>query len=155
MKYIKLIILAAFLSTMFTGCSYVSDMVEGRITDRASFTATATYSGSVITINWDNSDWSSDFAGIEIYRSSKPNDEYATYTLVANKISHPAKDLDNPQTSSFSYPVSLPSGVYFYRVGYIHWDKIDEDNPYIRSNTTYPHYTEIDAISGYAKVVIP
>ncbi len=152
MKYIKLLIIAAFLSTIFTGCSYVSDMVEGAITKRASFTATAVYSGGNVIVSWDKTDSSDKFAGIEIYITPTANEEAANYNLVASRY-YPASNptLANGQTTSFS--VTAPASgatpqIYFYRVGFIHWDD-DVDR------TNYDAQTEIDAISGYAKVIIP
>ncbi len=174
MKYIKLIIFAAFLSTMFTGCSYVSDMVEGKITDRASFTVTAVYNGSSVNLTWDNTDFSDNFAGIEIYRTFKKNDEYSQYDLVASKYYPSPSDLDSGSTTTFTdsslttYHNSTPAsnldskGVYFYRVAFYHWDKSrdertpangysDPDNP---NMDNYYDKTNIDAVSGNARVVI-
>jgi len=154
MRYIKLIIIAAFLSTMFTGCSYVSDMAEGAITERASFSVTANYNSTthVVNLSWDKTDSSNDFAGIEIYVTSKPNDEYASYELVASKDFNNI-NLESPTTTSYTYTLTaftiptFSTGTYFYRVGIINWD--DEDS------SDYNTETNIDAISGYAKVVIP
>ena len=167
MKYIKLIILAAFLSTMFTGCSYVSDSIEGRITDRASFTATAEVNGNDVIITWDKIDTDQDFAGIEIYRSKNANDEYAEYGLIASKYYPSPNILLNENTIATTYTdvniASTLTGVYFYRVAFIYWDKSrdertiangysDPDNP---SETNYYDKTSIDAISDYAKAIIP
>ena len=164
MKYIKLIILAAFLSTMFTGCSYVSDSIEGRITDRASFSATAEFltTPNRVKITWDKTDTSANFTGIEIYRSSDANDEYATYELVASRLYNDS-GLSSGFTQTYTdtlfttYTDATPatSGVFFYRVAFIHWDKDADERTYPTTDGNYPYYTDIDSISGYAKVVIP
>lgn len=164
MKYIKLIILAAFLSTMFTGCSYVSDSIEGRITDRASFSATAVYSGGNVTLTWDRIDTDADFTGIEIYRTKKANNEFETYKVVATRLT----DVTLANGLNTTYPVSanLPSAVltgevYFYRVAFIYWEnpadeRIPGSNGYTAVDVdNYNNKTNIDSISGYARVVIP
>jgi len=163
MKYIKLIILMAFLSTAFTGCSYVSDMVEGAITKRSSFGATATYSGGNVTITWDKTDTSGEFAGIEIYRTSDKNDEYASYELVASRhfttysSGNLSSGLTKTCTVSANYPTAVSSGdIYFYRVGIIHIGKDSNDVLYNPSSVSdYNAHTSIDSISGYAEVDIP
>ncbi len=162
MKYFKLIIAAVFLSTMFTGCSYVSDMAEGAITDRASFSATAVYSGGNVTLTWDKTDTSDNFTGIEVYRTSDANDEYATYELVASRLYNDS-GLSSGFTQTYTdtllttYTDSTPAsdGIYFYRVAFIHWDKDADERTYSTTDGNYPFYTDIDSISGYAKVVIP
>jgi len=150
MKYIKLIIIITLLNTAFTGCSYVSDYVEGELTNRASFGLDADYSGGIVTLRWDKTDSSSEFAGIEIYRTTEKNDEYETYEVVATKVTNGT--LGNGLTTSCTVSANLPNTVssgeiYFYRVGFIHWDEED--------STIYNSETSIDAISGYAKIVIP
>ncbi|PKL17624.1 MAG: hypothetical protein CVV49_10010 [Spirochaetae bacterium HGW-Spirochaetae-5] len=163
MKYIKLIILAAFLSTMFTGCSYVSDMVEGRISDRASFTASAVYSGGNVTLTWDRTDSDPDFTGIEISRTKNPNNEFETYEVVATRLTDGvlANGLNTTYTISAGLPSAVsPGEVYFYRVAFIYWDNpADERIPGTNGYTAvdadnYNNKTNIEAISGYAKVVI-
>jgi hypothetical protein len=167
MKYIKLIILALFLSTMFTGCSYVSDTVEGRLTDRASFTATAVYNGSSVNLTWDNTDFSDNFAGIEIYRTFKKNDEYSQYDLVASKYYGSGSGLNSGNTINFTdsslttyhnpTPASNPEskGVYFYRVAFYHWDQDTDEREYSTDESNYYIHTDIDEVSGNARVVIP
>ncbi len=159
MKYIKLIVIAAFLSTMFTGCSYVSDAVEGALTDRASFGATAVYNGTNVVISWDKTSSDADFAGIEIYRTSKANDEYASYDLVASRHYVPllvSGSLSSGLTTTCTVTKPSASGIYFYRVGFIKIGKDSNDVLYDPSiPAQYNAYTDIDAISGYAKVVIP
>jgi hypothetical protein len=159
MKYIKLTILAAFLSTMFTGCSYVSDYVEGAITDRASFSVKAEYDGSNVILKWDETDSSDNFAGIEIYRTSKANDEYSRYELVASRYENNNLingNLDTGSTVKYTDQFPPSNGIYFYRVGIIHIEDDDDDNPYDASyEPEYNQYTNLNAISGYGRVEIP
>jgi hypothetical protein len=61
MKYIKLILSASLLQFFFTGCSYVSDMVEGAITDRATFSIQAQQVGSNVVITWSKTDFITEF----------------------------------------------------------------------------------------------
>lgn len=159
MKYINLIISAFLLQFTFTGCSYVSDMVEGAITDRASFSIDASYNSATqeVTITWDNSDLSSDFAGIEIYRTREANNEYSGYITVADRWDPSAPALGSGSAGSYSYTES-EAGLYFYRVGFIHWDEpIDEDTgirPYTEDEPNYNIHTDINAVSGSAGVNI-
>ena len=171
MKNIKYIIIAAFLSTLFTGCSYISDMAESAITTRASFDADAVYDPATqtVTITWDHTDSGQSFAGIEIYRTSEPNREFADYELVASRHETDllnSGDLENGSTKSCNvnapdHPPVDPDdpdihGIFFYRVGFISIEQDDNDVYYHPSNSfEYNQYTSIDAISGYAKVVIP
>jgi len=152
---------------LITGCSYVSDSIEGAITDRSSFTLNAEYSkiGGHVDLTWEETDSSSNFAGIEIYRTKYPNDEYSEYILVRSRYEDSAcnqsggdPSLGNGYTTNYS-DSNLPSlplyqGIYFYRVAFIHWDEDQEDADYIRNETNYYIHTEIDSISGYGKVVI-
>jgi len=161
MKYIKLIIIAAFLSTMFTGCSYVSDYTEGQITKRASFSANAEYlpvTGQV-KLTWDKTESSDDFAGIEIYRTSEENDEYAPYELVASRYYTDllnSGNLSSGLTITCNVDAPASSGIYFYRIGFIQISTDDNDEPYDASDVSlYNQYTDIDAISGYVKIAIP
>ncbi len=154
MNNIKLLIITFFLSTLFSGCSYVSDYIEGQITNRASFELKADYNSTthVVRLSWDETDTSDGFAGIEIYATSEPNDEYETYELVASPYFHNF-GLGSGTTTSYSYTLNalttppLSPGVYFYRVAFIHWDEDD--------SVSYDSETSIDKISGYAKIVIP
>jgi hypothetical protein len=171
MKYLKLIIITAIINSSFIGCSYVSDMVEGAITKRASFSVKAEYiaSSNEVRLTWDKTDSSGNFAGIEVYRTSQANDEYADYELVASRET--ASSLGNGNTTSYS-ETNPPSGIFFYRIGFIHWDesleKRTQENgynpPYDPNNPTdtswdsksnYDRNTDIDAISGYGNVNIP
>jgi hypothetical protein len=154
MKYIKSITVILLLLYSLTGCSYVSDYVEGQITNRASFSIDAEISGNNVILSWSETDYSDDFIGVEIYRSEYENDEYAPYIMI-QKIS------GNPKSYTDSGAVTiLDSGVYFYRVGFIHWDDPLEDqtaeNGYTGNATTdYNDKTHISKVSGYAKVYIP
>lgn len=174
MKYIKLILFAALIQFTFTGCSYVSDMVEGAITKRASFSVVAYQSGSEVVITWDETDLSTDFAGIEIYRTRESNDEYSGYVTVADRFNPPISgDLSNGSTTTCRVDVPASdggpttggtTGVFFYRVGIIHWDEAEVDrtsaNGYIEPwngasiQTNYDSHTDIDEISGSARVEI-
>lgn len=171
MKYIKSITVIMLLLYSLTGCSYVSDYVEGQITNRASFAIVAQYNSGSGNVNifWTETDSSEDFAGIEIYRSSYANDEYAPYEMIAykwdNASLHDGSDYPiNPKSFTDTSPPATP-GIYFYRVGFIHWDDSLEDreeagsgysgtNP-VYTETTYHNKTGIEKVSGYAKVIIP
>ncbi len=160
MKYIKLIILATFLSTMFTGCSYVSDYVEGKISDRASFAVEAEYIqvDDDVALSWDETDSSDNFAGIEIYRTSRPNDEYSEYELVASRYNTSLVVVGDLTTSIKKCIVESPgsTGTYFYRVAIIHIEDDDDDVPYNPGiESEYNDYTDIHAVSGYGEVYIP
>ncbi len=165
MKYTILIIYVTLLQFIFTGCSYVSDMVEGAITDRASFSINARQVGNNVVITWSETDLSTDFAGIEIYRTRKANDEYSGYITIADKDNDAS--LASGSTVTYTHVnANLTKGVYFYRVGLIHWD----ESPYDRTiengyspeypdagwdgTTNYNSHTDIDAISGSARVEI-
>jgi len=173
LKYIFYIISSLVLISGSTGCSYVSDTVEGLITDRASFSITAEYNEGNVIIRWDETDYSENFAGYEIYVTSKPNDEYASYELVASRNKNNV-NLEYSSTDSYSYtltgittPTSSSHGVYFYRVGIIHWDEDEDDrtldngywpeypDPGWDGTSNYNDHSDLDAISGYARVVIP
>jgi len=180
MKYIKSITVILLLLYSLTGCSYVSDYVEGQITNRASFSIDAEYNSGTgnVDIIWSETDFSDDFAGIEIYRSSYKNDEYAPYEMIAYKWDnaqlHVGSNPTNPKTFTDNLsdlnlvdPLSdnYEGGVYFYRVGFVHWDDSSEDrtpaNGYtgladpVYDNDTYHSKTSIEKVSGYAKVYIP
>lgn len=165
MKYIKLILSASLLQFIFTGCSYVSDMVEGAITDRASFSIQAQQVGSNVVITWSKTDLSTDFAGIEIYRTRKANDEYSGYITIADRDDDAS--LASGVTVSYTHlNANSTKGVYFYRVGIIHWDESQDkrtnENGYFPEypdagwdgTTNYNNHTDIDAISGSARVEI-
>lgn len=157
MKKIKLIIFIAIVQFIFTGCSYVSDMVEGRITKRASFSIEAVYDGSSnVTLSWTKTDSSLDFAGIEIYVTSEPNNEYSKYDLVAKRTFPSTNSLSIGSTTSYTVPKESPAGVYFYRVGFVHWDEPYDKRPslYTEDQANYNIHTDIEEISGSARVDI-
>jgi len=156
----RIIILFFSITAFFTsGCSYVSDMIEGAITDRATFSADATYSGGNITITWDTQSTDPNyFAGIEVYRTKYPNDEYSKYITVADRYIYPGDGLDSAITNGFMYnasDVESNPGTYFYRVAYIYWDDAVADRTYGSTQSDYQNHTNIDSISGYAEVTIP
>ena len=138
MKYIKTILIILLFYSL-TGCSYVSDYIEGEITNRASFSITAEYNSGTgeVDLSWTETDSSDSFAGIEIYRSKYANDEYAPYGIIGSSLSYIDTFTDT----------TPPSGTYFYRVGFIHWDEED--------SIDYDSETSISKVSGYAKVYIP
>lgn len=179
MKYIKSITVILLLLYSLTGCSYVSDYIEGQITTRASFSIKAEYrtGPNRVVITWDETDWSDDFAGIEIYRSSEKNNEYVLYEMIAYKWNNAQlRDGSNYPTNPKTFtddlsdldlnPISpnYAGGIYFYRVSFIHWDDSLEDrtlendysgiNP-VYDSDTYDNKTSISKVSGYAKVNIP
>jgi len=156
MKFVKLQILIAILYFSTTGCSYVSDMVEGELTTRASFSISAEQVGDDVIIRWDESNSSSNFAGIEIYRTVKPDDEFAGYETICDRWEN--SDLSFGVKGSYTH-VNADKGVYFYRVGFIHWDEDEEDrnseNGYTGNEyTDYNSQTDIDEVSGSARVEI-
>ena len=148
MKYIKSITVILLLLYSLTGCSYVSDYVEGQITNRASFSINAEYNPVTeeVNITWSETDSSDDFAGIEIYRSKNPNNESAPYFRIngSNITNNNGFYID----SDFKTPTLLDSGAYFYRVGFIHYDDREK-------SMDYNSATSISKVSGYAKVIIP
>lgn len=181
-------ILSAFLSgvivlTAGVGCSYLSDAVEGAITNRAAFSIDASYNRSAqqVTLTWDETG-GSNFAGYEIYITDEQDNEYAGYTLVESKWSNglgTSSHLEDVSRGYYTHDVnsivssSFPNGpgTYFYRIGIIEWDDdLDErtdDNgyshPYDPNNPSstawdneynYNNQTNIDKISGYVQVDI-
>ena len=161
------------LSLLGAGCSYVSDMVEGKITERSSFSIDVNYDSSEkqLTVGWDETDLSSNFAGYEIFITENVNDEYSGYDLVASKWFNNA-DLELYTTNSYVYDVSgiisqdYPKGygTYFCRVGIIHWDHnvetrnedtgydVDNDGVWFDNELNYNNRTDIDQISGAALI---
>lgn len=176
--YIILSILAVFL-IFSPGCSYIMDSIEGRLTDRASFSIEASYDPVLdqVTIKWGERGSGDDFAGYEIYVTEEPNDEYVGYELAASFYEDPnpyimwlSGNLSNNLTDTCVLDVSglaaNAPGIYFFRVGLINWDEGDEDDriddyiggtlwnaePNRRDN--YWIHTDISKISGYAMVEI-
>ncbi len=178
--FIYMITVLSILTVTFgTGCSYVSDTIEGLITNRASFSIDVAYDSSseIISITWDENG-GSDFAGFEVYVTETRDDEYSGYELVASRHALPsgtyAGDLSNKYSGSFSYNVSsivngvFPKGpgTYFYRIGIIKWDDdekdrtsdngyvVDSNGTWLDNDVNYNNKTEIDQISGAAMVDI-
>jgi hypothetical protein len=176
--YIILSVLAVLL-IISPGCSYIMDSIEGRLTDRASFSIDASYNSGAqeVTITWDERGSGDDFAGYEIYITEEPNDEYVGYELAASYYEDPntnitwlSGNLSNNSTDTCVLNVSglatNAPGIYFFRVGLISWDEGDEEDRidhYIggtnwniepqREQNYYIH-TNISTISGYAMVNI-
>jgi hypothetical protein len=172
-------IIIAIAFTCSTGCSYVMDYIEGRLTDRAAFSIEATYDAGAkeVTVTWDEYGSGDDFAGYEIYITEEPDDEYAGYELAASFYEEPnpnillvSGNLSGFLTDTCVLDVSglatnVP-GVYFFRVGLINWDEDDEEDrqdDYIMGSlwntepnreANYYIHTDIDKISGYARVEI-
>ncbi len=177
MKQLKYIIPVLCVLAMMagTGCSYVSDAIEGAIMERSSFSIEAEYDSvnERVYINWVYSDTSQNFAGYEIYMTDQVDNEYAGYDLRASRYdrantSSNISNLASGTVTEFTDYVDdvvhsveehLGPGVYFFRVGIIHWDEDPEDrtldNGYTDfTETDYEKHTDIDKISGYAEVYI-
>lgn len=168
----------ATLFLLLPGCSYVMDTIEGAINERASFSIKAEYiGGNTVRITWDEGDYSEGFAGYEIYMTKEQDDEYIDYTIAVAPTSLGFSDLPDNLTLAIDGSLQINTtntcnhvvtslttvnrGVYFYRLGIIHWDK-EKLSERIPANgytgdyaTDYPLKTSIDRISGAARVVIP
>ncbi len=152
------------LFAIFTapGCSYVSDAIEGALTNRAGFSIDAYYDGSDVIVSWSESGSGNGFAGYEVYMTEEPNNEFADYIVVGARypigtdyFEHHT-DLSSSQT--FTHSNLPPPGIYFYRVGIISWDKIDadgdgekDDYPAV-NESNYISTTSVSKISGSARV---
>ena len=175
-------LLTVLLMFSISGCSYVMDYIEGRITNRAAFSIVATYdpSDETVTIEWDEKGSGDDFAGYEIYITEEADDEYVGYTLAASYYdSNPHPNISSQSSNSLlklnltgSYTLNVSSlaasypGIYFFRIGIIHWDVGDEEDrqedyeggvlwdtePYRETN--YNAHTSMNKVSGYAMVEI-
>ncbi len=164
-------ILSAFLFSVVvlfagSGCSYVSDAVEGAITNRSSFSINASYNSAAqeVTVTWDETG-GGNFAGYEIYITEEQDNEYAGYVLIESRWrdelggltggSNEGLNFNSP--GSYVHDVSgivsnsFPNGpgTYFYRVGIIEWDEDLEDrttdngyNPPYSSGTPLAYDTE-------------
>ncbi len=178
MKWNIIIFMLILLSGQVS-CSYVSDAIEGAINKRAGFSIQGRYEASQVILSWSENESDSAFAGFEIYRTTSPDNEYASYALVASRWRDENnngtigtwQNLNSGTCSSFSYTPAGLSGKYYFRIGIIYWD---EDNITDRTaeNGYYPAYsitdpdawdtegnynsnTDIDSISGYVEVTIP
>ncbi len=135
------LLFAVILMAAGSGCSYISDAVEGAITERSAFSIEANYDSLYQSVNmrWEETG-GGNFAGYEIYISETQDDEYAGYVLIEsrwrdegnNSISTGDNEsLNDVYTLTYSHDVSgilsdtFPNGpgTYFYRVGIIKWDK--------------------------------
>jgi len=161
---------AVLLFAIFTapGCSYVSDAIEGALTNRAGFSIDAYYDGTNVIVSWSESGSGSGFAGYEVYMTEEPNNEFADYIVVGARYnigqsSYFIHDTNLEFSQSFTHSnFNLPDpGVYFYRVGIISWNKIDadgdgEEDDYPTDDIgNYISKTSVSKISGSARVTIP
>jgi hypothetical protein len=149
----NIIKLALLLIILNSGCSYVSDTIEGKISTRSSFSIDVFQSGNDVIVKWDENFDSEDFAGIEIYRTKEPNNEYSTYILIENRWGN--YSLGNPYTASFTHVNGASNkGIYFYRVACINWEDPKDERDYPENEASYFIHTEIAEISGSAKIEI-
>ncbi len=152
-------ILAVSLLTSMSACSYMMDAIEGAITDRSSFSIHAEYSVGNVYISWDETDSGEEFAGYEIYITEEPDDEYSGYDIVASRyFKNGSPSLKYSTTDHYSAAKPESGGLYFYRVGIIHWnEKNAAKRPWDwdSSESYYNGNTSIGKISGYAMVEIP
>lgn len=158
MKKIKQFMISAvplFITALMLlniGCSYAMDMIEGAITDRASFSINVTYNNPLVTISWSKAP-GFNFAGYEVYISEEKNDEYVGYDLAVSYYTqapynseipenqnqlitlNPLNNLNQPGTRQVvlnanglltSGSNSYGKGIYFFRLGLIKWDESDE-----------------------------
>jgi len=160
-----------------SGCSYVSDMAEGAITKRSGFSISAEYDRitKMVTLSWDELDFSDNFAGYEVYITGEKDDEYVGYDLVASRYFN--DNLSNLSASSANSYVHDVAGIfagteldgpgrYFYRIGIIHWDDnpskrtgakgymVDSSGVALDNDVNYYAKTNIKKISGYKPVDI-
>ncbi len=167
--YIALMITAATLS----GCSYGMDLVEGAITNRAAFSIDATYNGTdTVTVTWDETSSSDQFAGYEVYMTRYAWDEYGNYEVVAANIdiSDSLPDIVVSFTTIAASPAliavlpdSTNEGEYYFRVALYKFDKkpksewSDPDVPEYYGDTLpadYEDHTSLISVSGFAAVDI-
>jgi len=166
-----------------SSCSYVSDMVEGAITNRAGFSIKTIKTNDDIKISWNYDASDSAFTGYEIYVSKEPNDEFSGYILLASKYASIDKissleaehsSLKQSSTQEFIFDITDShysditingKGDYYFRVGVLHWDKKNkadrnEANGYDLSTGSYDtkkNYNDhsiIDTISGFSIIDI-
>ncbi|MFC1670557.1 hypothetical protein ACFL20_09195 [Spirochaetota bacterium] len=162
-------IMSIFLLLMTTGCSYITDAIEGEILNRASFSITATYDDAEqsVLVAWNRESSGGDFAGWEIYISEEPDDEFAGYILVASRyVDDINDDLHIGTTKYYSHDVTYllsTPGRYFYRVAVIYRDEAtDEDKDNYSDDMdgslsgwdmtdpdVYHDRSHIDSISGF------
>ena len=161
--------LIAAVSLLAGACSYGMDMLEGAITERASFSINASYSTSTdtLSVSWDETGSGSDFAGFEVYMTTDAWDEYGDYTVIAARInlsdtSFPSSWITfnsslDPYDSSANITVHSPpeEGEYYVRVGMIKFDEIEDSDPKAYYGVAdYDDHSYVDRISGYETVYI-
>jgi hypothetical protein len=129
-RYILLFLI--FCSMFFISCSYAVDYIEGGITKRSSFPIDGSFSSGLVTILWDQSEIGSSneaFAGYEIYVTQQPDNEFVGYDVIIAPYDLGQDILDSTfrrntkNEISFNPVVYGLSGVYFFRLGIIEWDK--------------------------------
>jgi len=161
----KTLIITLFISAVSTSnCSYISDSVEGAITNRSSFSIDAVHEYPNIIITWVAPRVSKNFAGIEIYITKEANNEFSGYKLLASK--HLNNNLlEDSVTTSFTFDASTLNllGVYYFKVGYINWDHDETlrttENKYVPaypgnwdSIANYNTLTHLADISGFSEI---
>ena len=171
MKVRMIFLIICFL---LTGCSYGMDMIEGAITERASFSINASYQSGQLTISWSESPPAPDkgFGGYEVYIIPEAWNEYGTYEVIAARHNLFSPNfcyvsgfvLGNSNTRSVSFPLSKfdldgKGGEYYVRLGiikmYVEDSDADPKKYYDGSNyIEYINYSTIDKISGYKVVYI-
>jgi hypothetical protein len=167
------LIFIAAISTFSTGCSYAMDMLEGVITERASFSIEASYDSSShrLNVSWEETGDSSGFAGFEVYMTTSPWDEYGDYKVVAASEnlspSLPSwitfrtdSGLSSRYADSTYILVNPPveAGEYYVRVGMVKFDEKDDSSGGGYYGSVMPgdyiDHTTLDAVSGYEAVYI-
>jgi hypothetical protein len=93
----------------FADCSYVLDFYSGD--NASSFSGTATYDGSKVTIAWDTTGESYD-----IYRTEVRNDEFSDYVHVG--FFNTATCYSSPYIDTLTNPAIFGNkkGIFFYRI---------------------------------------
>ncbi len=160
-----LYVVLLFTISTTTGCSYVSDAIEGVLTKRAGFSIDAYYDGDNVIVSWSESGSGNGFAGYEVYMTEEPDNEFADYIVVGARYGISLDDyfnsdstLEYSHTLTFEHSSHPTTGVYFYRVGIISWEKIDADGDGEKDDypPDEPDYyistTSVSQISGSARV---
>ncbi len=181
MKKILLPFLIIFVTPLIS-CSYGIDMLEGALTERASFSIEAEHDGaSTLTVSWEETA-PEHFAGWEIYMTIEPWNEYSEYKVIAaseyTALSLPSWITFNDNSSlaadssrGASISVEVPSdpdmrGEYYVRAAIITFDEKPEDEwsdpetPEYYGDGENPRYddyvnhTSVDSVSGFCPVMI-
>ena len=170
-EYMKVRMICLTICFLFTGCSYGMDMLEGAITDRASFSINASYDSGYLRISWSASPSEECFAGYEVYMIPEPWNEFGTYEVIAARYTlYPSSsrffrtmpELGTRSTRYVNIPVSKSDlrygeGEYYVRFGIIKMDKEDKDDSeacYPVDSANYINNSSLDKISGYKAVYI-